>query len=89
MVGERPGEVGQMLQEPGTMLLFPICWQACLVGSPCRFEKTTDKFEEPDMQTFRKKYRSYTQKFVVSPTKLDDITELSQPTGTGAAAAVP
>jgi Protein of unknown function (DUF4238) len=75
-VGDRPGTVGQMLQDPETLLFFPICWQACLLGSRRRFDKRTDKFGQQDMQTFRKKYRSYAQTFVLSPTKLEDITEL-------------
>jgi Protein of unknown function (DUF4238) len=83
MVGDRPGAAGQMLQDPETLLFFPICWQACLIGSRRRFDKKTDQFGEHDMQTFRKKYRSYAQKFVLSPIKLDDITELQQPTETG------
>jgi hypothetical protein len=75
-VGERPGTVEQMLEDPETLLFFPICWQACLFGSRRSFNKKTEKFGEQDMQTFRKNYRSFAQKFVLSPTKLDDITTL-------------
>lgn len=74
-VGERPGEIRRTLQDPETLVFFPICWQACLLGSRRRFDKKTEKFGPQDMQTFRKKYRSYAKKFVLSPTKLDDITE--------------
>jgi hypothetical protein len=88
-VGDRAGEIGQMLQDPETLVYFPICWQACLFGSRRRFDKKTDKFGPQDMQTFRKKYRSYARQFLVSPTKLDDITQMPEaiPTGTEVASA--
>ena len=73
-VGDRPGTIGQMLHDPETLIFFSICWQACLLGSRRRFDKETDNFDQEDMQTFRKKYRSYAKVFLVSPTKLEDIT---------------
>jgi hypothetical protein len=73
-VGDRPGAISQMLRDPDTLLYFPICWQACLFGSRQRFNEETDKFGQADMQTLRRKYRSYAKVFLVSPTKLDDIT---------------
>jgi Protein of unknown function (DUF4238) len=84
VVGDRPGEIGEMLDHSETLLFFPICWQACLFGSPRRFDKAIDKFGEQDMQTFRKKYRTYGKLFLLSPTKLDDITELPQAAASGA-----
>jgi hypothetical protein len=72
--GNRPGEIGQMLRQPETLLYFPICWQACLFGSRVRFDAETDKFNSQDMTTFRKKYRSFSKVFLLSPTKLEDIT---------------
>jgi hypothetical protein len=63
-----------MLQDPETLLYFPICWQACLFGSRRPFDKKTDRFNPQDMQTFRKKYRTFANQFLVSPIKLDDIT---------------
>ena len=81
VLGDRPGTVGQMLENPETLLFFPLCWQTCLFGSRCRFDKKTDKFGEQDMQTFRRKYRSYAQKFVLSPIKLNDITVLADQRG--------
>lgn len=74
-VGDRPGEIDQMLRDPETLLFFPICWRACLFGSRRRFDKETDNFGPEDMRTFRKKYRHFAKVFLLSPTKLDDITE--------------
>lgn len=76
-VGDRPGTIGQMLHDPETLLFFPICWQACLLGSRRRFDKETDNFGQAGMQTFRKKYWSYANVFLVSPTELEDITALT------------
>jgi hypothetical protein len=81
--GDRGGEIGEMLQDPETLLYFPICWQACLFGSPRRFDKKTDNFGPQDMQTFRKKYRTFAKQFLISPTKLDDITEMPAGTSSG------
>jgi hypothetical protein len=77
--GVRPGDIGKMLQDPETLIYFPICWQACLFGSSSRFDKKTDKFGPQDMEVFRKKYRGFAQTFLVSPTKLEDITQLIRP----------
>ena len=72
--GDRAGAISEMFRDPDTLLYFPICWQACLFGSRRPFDKETDKFGPEDMQTFRKKYRSFAKAFLVAPTKLADIT---------------
>jgi len=69
-----PADVTQALQCPDTLLYFPLCWQACLIGSRQRFDAGTDKFGSEDMRTFRRKYRHFAQVFLLSPTKLDDIS---------------
>lgn len=73
--GVRAGEMAKMLRDPETLIYFPICWQACLFGSSSPFDKKTDKFGPQDMQVFRKKYRTFAQTLLVSPTKLEDITQ--------------
>ena len=75
-----PGDITEQINHPDTLLIFPICWQACLFGSRLRFDKGTDKYEGEALKVFRRKYRSYAKAFLVSPSKLDDITELPQPT---------
>ena len=75
-VAEGPAtEMNQALQHPDTLLFFPLCWQACLVGRRERFDLGTAKFGSEDMRTFRRKYRHFAQVFLISPTKLDDISE--------------
>jgi Protein of unknown function (DUF4238) len=66
-------EIVQAIKHPDTLLVFPLCWQACMFGSLQRFHKGTDKLESEDMKVIRRKYRHFAQVFLLSPTKLDDI----------------
>ena len=66
-------DIVQAIKHPDTLLVFPLCWQACLFGSLQRFHKGTDKFGLEDMKTIRRKYRSFAKVFLLSPSKLDDI----------------
>jgi hypothetical protein len=63
------------VQHPDTLLYFPICWEVCLFGSRRRFDLGTDKLGSLDMAVARRKYRLFAQDFLISPTKLDDITD--------------
>ena len=65
----------EALRHPDTLFYFPVCWQVCLFGSVPRFDRGTDKFASHDLQVMRRKYRLFAQKFLISPTKLDDITD--------------
>lgn len=77
LVADMPPEVSKAdaLQHPDTLLYFPVCWQVCLFGSCQRFDRGTEKLESHDMRVARRKYRSFAQEFLISPVKLDDITE--------------
>jgi hypothetical protein len=70
-------DIATAINHPESLIVFPICWQACLFGSRLRFDKGTDKFGLADMRTIRRKYRHFAQVFLLSPTKLDDVTELA------------
>jgi hypothetical protein len=63
------------LQHPDTLLYFLVCWQVCLFGSPQRFDLGTDKLGSDDMRVARRKYRLFAQDFLISPIKLDDVTD--------------
>jgi hypothetical protein len=63
------------LQHLDTLLYFPVCWQVCLFGSRRRFDLGTDKLGSHDMRVARRKYRLFAQDFLISPIKLDDITD--------------
>jgi hypothetical protein len=68
----------QAFQHQDTLLYFPVCWQVCLFGSRQRFDLGTDKLASHDMRVVRRKYRVYAQDFLLSPTKLDDITSFGE-----------
>jgi len=73
--GPAAADIATALQHPETLLYFPICWQACLIGSRQRFDVGTARFASEDMRTFSRKYRHFARVFLVSPTRLDDIME--------------
>jgi hypothetical protein len=60
-----------LIKDPETLLFFPLCWQACLIGSRQFFDKETDRFGNEDMRRVQKMYRESASLFVLSPTKLD------------------
>ena len=66
-----PGEQAEMLRNPETLLFFPLCWQACLVGSRKYFEQDTGPFGEHDMLRTRRMYRDNANLFIVSPGQVD------------------
>lgn len=67
----RSSDLSEALRDPETLLFFPLCWQACLIGSRQFFEKETDRFEKEDILRTQKMYREGASLFVLSPTKLD------------------
>jgi hypothetical protein len=69
-VGPR-ADVAEALREPETLLFFPICWQACLIGSRQYFDIESDKFGAEDMQRFARMYRESANLFVISPSRVD------------------
>lgn len=77
-VSEGPvSSLADALQHPETLLYFPVCWQVCLFGSRPRFKRGTDKLDSHDLRVMRRKYRLFAEDFLVSPTNLDDITDLT------------
>jgi hypothetical protein len=64
-------QLANALQEPETLLFFPLCWKACLIGSRQFFQTETDKFGDEDMRTVRRMYRESAKLFLLSPRQLD------------------
>ncbi len=56
-----------MLLHPDTVVFFPLCWQAFVFGSGCRFDKAYDRALPPDIATLRAKQKQYAARFVASP----------------------
>ena len=58
------------LRDGATLVFFPICWRACLIGSPARFKKETDAFDSNDLQRLRTLYFKSARRFVFSPVRI-------------------
>ncbi len=63
-------KLADALRDPGTLLFFPLCWRACLIGSRQHFDVATSHFGPEDMRTIRTMYRESAKLFVISPTKV-------------------
>jgi Protein of unknown function (DUF4238) len=59
------------LKDPGTLIFFPLCWQACLVGSPAKFDVETGSLAPSDMRKMRALYLKSAIRFVFSPVRID------------------
>ena len=68
--GKQHSDLAEMLRDAETLLFFPLCWQACLVGSRQFFHEETRIFGQHDMQTARTMYREKASLFIVSPRQL-------------------
>lgn len=57
----------EFLHHPDTVLIFPLCWQACLFGSTRKFDKSYDRADPRQLQSLRRDQKRYANRFVVSP----------------------
>jgi hypothetical protein len=46
-------DMQEAIQHQDTLLMFPLCWQACLFGSRQFFHVKTDGFDRENMQRVR------------------------------------
>jgi hypothetical protein len=60
-----------IFRDPEALVFFPICWQACLIGSIRRFDRETDRFGEEDMRRTARIYGDAAKLFVVGPSRID------------------
>jgi hypothetical protein len=60
------------LQHADTLLYFPLCWQACILGSPHHFDIKTDRATPQLIQIVQQMYRANAKSYLISPVKLDD-----------------
>ncbi len=60
------------LQHPETLIFFPICWQACLVGSLRRFDVGTEQADPALLAHARGLYKRSLEGYVISPHPLSD-----------------
>ena len=59
-----------MFDDPNTLVFFPLCRQACLVGSPARFQRETDTFHSTDLQLMRSLFLEADCRFAYAPVRL-------------------
>lgn len=59
------------LEDQRTLVFFPGCWQACLIGSPAKFDIETDTFVASDLKILRSRYLQADSRFAYSPRRLD------------------
>jgi hypothetical protein len=55
------------LQDPDTLLYFPLCWQACLIGNILKFDVETDRFAPSFLTFIRSTYRNNASSYLISP----------------------
>jgi hypothetical protein len=53
-----------------TLFFFPVCWQACLIGSRKKFNEKTAAFHPADLKTLRSRYLKGDCRFAYAPTKI-------------------
>jgi Protein of unknown function (DUF4238) len=70
-VGPHP-RLNDSFQDPTFFLVFPLCWQACLVGSRLTSEPEIEVLDENRLREVRRMYMQNAEAFVVSPRRLDD-----------------
>lgn len=59
------------LRDADTLLYFPICWQACLIGNVLKFNVDTDHFVPAFLNSIRSLYRANAREYLISPQRLD------------------
>jgi hypothetical protein len=58
------------LAEAETLIFFPICRLACLIGSPARFDVETEAFHASDLKLLRSRYLKGECRFAYSPKRM-------------------
>ncbi|MGH7866384.1 MAG: hypothetical protein ACREP9_01860, partial [Candidatus Dormibacteraceae bacterium] len=57
----------ELLSHPDTVIIFPLCWQACLFGSKLKFDKSCDRAHPIQLTSLRSDQKRLTNRFVVCP----------------------
>ena len=69
MQGRMP-TIEEAFSDRETLIFFPLCWQACLIGSPAKFDKETDAFVPSDLRMLQNIYLGSGCRFAYAPTRL-------------------
>jgi hypothetical protein len=80
IIGETPtlatgpcATIEEAATHPETLFLFPLCWQACLIGSRQPFGVETNDPAREELRKIRRVYRDSSDLFLVSPQRLDEL----------------
>ncbi len=65
-------DLAQAIRQHDTLIYFPICWQACLVGSRDRFHEGTDEATPDFLRHVRGMFVRSSKGYVISPHQLAD-----------------
>jgi hypothetical protein len=57
----------ESFREAESLLFFPLCWQACLIGSRQYFDVEKDNFGDHDMKVAQRMCMESAKAFIVSP----------------------
>jgi len=57
LIGRVPSlPLAEAMKHPESLFIFPFCWQACLIGSPCKFDVETDEISPSLLEEFQRLY---------------------------------
>jgi hypothetical protein len=72
LIGTGPQSRDDAMRHPDTIFVFPICWQACLIGSTRKFDTETEAIHPSLLAEFHKLYLTQSGcRFAYSPTELN------------------
>jgi hypothetical protein len=55
LIGRSPS-LAEAIRHSESLFVFPFCWQACLIGSPCKFDVETDAIAPSLLEEFQRLY---------------------------------
>jgi len=64
---EVPAVTPEVLAHPDTIVIFPLCWQACLFGSPLKFDLSYGRADPQQPLSLRREQKQRCDRFVISP----------------------
>lgn len=74
-IGRSPGPTSgevvsfELLNHPETLLIFPLSWQACMLGSPREFDVKYDAATPQLLERLRSQQKENCNRFVISPVR--------------------
>jgi len=68
-----------VLTHDASVIYFPLCWQACIVGSAKPFDRDLEPFEQSDLTELRHIVAEMAPEYVISPQIIEDLLIDGQP----------